>query len=266
MSIRIMADVWANGPEDKAQLLVLLALSDFADDDGKCWPSMAAVGRKARMSERNARRVIRSLEDDGYLSVVEGGGRYGCSQYTINNPVKMPPPPDKITRTECPSPGQNDAETRTKQHGNPDIAVSAEPSTTIKEPSVVKVKAPPPICAILCEVLGVTEQAAQSFIAYRKNHKSKSLTETAARRLVKHLWAVVEQGGDPSDALGMAEEKGWASVEPHWYFNAKGNSHDNRTSNPNFGSSPRQGDRVDPALANIARIAGLGLPPGNGCH
>lgn len=47
--------------------------------------------------------------------------------------------------------------------------------------------------------------------------------------------------------------------------NPNGNRHEPRTANPSLGPSPRQGDRVDPALANIARIAGLGLPPGNGC-
>ena len=27
-------------------------------------------------------------------------------------------------------------------------------------------------------------------------------------------------GGEPKDALAMAEEKGWQSIEPDWYFNS----------------------------------------------
>ena len=32
VSIRIMQHVWENGPEDRGELLVLLALADFADE------------------------------------------------------------------------------------------------------------------------------------------------------------------------------------------------------------------------------------------
>ena len=105
MSIRIMSQVWDNGPEDKAELVVMLALADFADDEGKCWPSGDAIGKKARMSERNARRILRKLEVDGYLKTIEGGGRHGCSQYRIN--------PDKMSPGQNVPPGQNEQETRT---------------------------------------------------------------------------------------------------------------------------------------------------------
>jgi hypothetical protein len=256
MSIKIMADVWSNGPTDKAQLLVLLALADFADDNGSCWPSVAAVGVKARMSERNARRVIRDLEAAGHLSVVTGGGRFGCSQYVVGNPDKSAQNPDKKTPGQIVPPGQNQHKTRTKQVGNPDIAMSAEPSRTIKEPSEVRKNMRDVVLEILCEVHGVSEVAAGSFIAYRRKHKSKALTETAAKRLAKHLWDVVGQGGDPSDALGMAEERGWASVEASWYFNSKGNSHGNRTQGSTSGNSRAGSGTVAAFAAVAARIGG----------
>jgi hypothetical protein len=146
VSIKIMAQVWADGPTDKAQLLVLLALADFADDSGNCWPSVAAVGQKARMSERNARRIIRDLEEAGFLSVVTGGGRFGCSQYVVRNPDKMSPGQNV-------PPGQNQHETRTKPARNPDIAMSAEPSRTIKEPSIE------PLCISPAENVGGSDRA-----------------------------------------------------------------------------------------------------------
>lgn len=66
-----------------------------------------------------------------------------------------------------------------------------------------------------------SEAAAASFIAYRRGHKSKGLTLTGAKRLATHLRAIFDAGGDPDDALALAEERGWASVEPDWYFRNK---------------------------------------------
>jgi hypothetical protein len=239
MSIAIMSAVWANGPEDKAELLVLLALADFADDRGVCWPSMASVGRKARMSERNARRVIRSLEDAGYLTTDEGGGRHGCSQYRINS--------DKVSAGQNVRPGQSQPETRTKRAQNPDIAMSAEPSRTIIEPSEISKTR---------EIASVIEawaspQSVASFLAYRRKSKGKALTLTGAKRLAGNLRAIFNANGDPDDALGMAEERGWLTVEPDWYFRAKGNG--NGTSSQ---SAPRRSGMVDAFAAVAAQRSG----------
>lgn len=98
--------------------------------------------------------------------------------------------------------------------------------------------------------------AALSFIAYRKRHKGGALTVTAAKRIAASLQEILRQGYDPDDALGMAEERGWQTIKPEWYFKEKGNVAGNR---PSGGSS----NRADAALANIARIAGLGQTPGD---
>ena len=127
MSVKIMSQVWANGPSDQAQLLVLLAMADIAGDDGKLWPSVATIAEKARMSERNARRIIRCLEADGWVETFVNRGRNSTSKYFVK--------PDKITgqnnRTDCPG-GQNEPENRTKSTVKPDTAMSPEPSRTIK--------------------------------------------------------------------------------------------------------------------------------------
>jgi hypothetical protein len=120
MSIAVMSAVWRFGPQDQGELLVMLALADHSDDDGASYPSMARIGRKARMSERNARRIVRKLEVDGWLTVDVNAGPRGSNIYRIT--------PDKLSaRTDCPpdkstaDPGQNGRDT-------PDTAMSAEPS------------------------------------------------------------------------------------------------------------------------------------------
>lgn len=73
-----MGLVWAFGPDDRTETIVLLAIADHAHDNGKsAWPSMPSIARKARCDERTARRVVRRLEETGYLRTVTGGIRNG---------------------------------------------------------------------------------------------------------------------------------------------------------------------------------------------
>lgn len=69
-------------------MLVLLALADYADEKGEnCYPSVETVGRKARISENQARRILHELEDVGAISVVanHAGGRHqNTRHYRIN--------------------------------------------------------------------------------------------------------------------------------------------------------------------------------------
>lgn len=82
-----MARVWKDYPgTGGSELLVLLALADWSDDDGRCWPSMSSIANKVRLSESQARRVVHGLIADGYLVVLgnANGGSPGASrQYQL---------------------------------------------------------------------------------------------------------------------------------------------------------------------------------------
>ena len=84
MSILIMNEVWQHAPADKGDLLILLALADWADDTGRCFPAVATLAAKGRMSERNAQRCVQSLQDRGIIRVVVGAGPKGCNVYHID--------------------------------------------------------------------------------------------------------------------------------------------------------------------------------------
>ena len=52
MSIRVMTGVWDDlRTQIHSELLVQLALVDWADDDGYCWPTIFALATKARFME-----------------------------------------------------------------------------------------------------------------------------------------------------------------------------------------------------------------------
>lgn len=79
MSIKVMIRVWDDAEGvTAAGLLALLALADWAGEDGVCWPSMATLAKRMRTTRRNAARTLRTLEDDGHISrtrrKAEGGG------------------------------------------------------------------------------------------------------------------------------------------------------------------------------------------------
>lgn len=87
MSVRIMAQVWDGYPGGGSDLLALLALADWSDDEGRCWPSIASIGKKTRLSRSQAQRVVHGLIDEGFVSVVgnqEGGAPGSTRQYRIN--------------------------------------------------------------------------------------------------------------------------------------------------------------------------------------
>jgi hypothetical protein len=86
MSIRVMSAAWDHYPGAGSELLVLLAMADWSDDDGRCWPSMSSIALKTRLSRSQSQRVIHRLIADGYIAVTgnETGGAPGSTrQYQI---------------------------------------------------------------------------------------------------------------------------------------------------------------------------------------
>lgn len=86
MSIRVMTHVWDSYPGGGSELLALLALADWGDDAGRCWPSMAKIAEKTRLSRSQAQRVLHGLIDSGFVAVTgnKTGGKPGTTrQYQI---------------------------------------------------------------------------------------------------------------------------------------------------------------------------------------
>ena len=191
MSIRVMSAVWDRGPDDKSELLLLLALADYANDDGACWPSINSLMQKSRLSERGVQSVLKRLAADGWIEIEPGNGRNHTNLYRIINPAAPAP------RTKCTP--QADAETPHMTAINP-AAPAPKPLRTVKEPSENVRK-------VLCTVL--SEKAADDFIAHRKAKRAK-LTERAAELIVEDLSGTA----DPDAAVRKSIKNGWTGVFP----------------------------------------------------
>lgn len=83
MSIAALSYVWANSRMEGGTLLTLLALADYADDQGYSFPAISTLARKARLSERQTQRVLRELVEAGEIRILRNEGRAGSNLYQI---------------------------------------------------------------------------------------------------------------------------------------------------------------------------------------
>ena len=74
MSIKSMSLVWENSQHSGTDLLMLLAVADFSDDDGVAYPAVEKLAHKCRMSKRNAQERLKVLADSGELSIFKNQG------------------------------------------------------------------------------------------------------------------------------------------------------------------------------------------------
>jgi Helix-turn-helix domain len=83
MSISIMDRVWRNSKASQGKLLILLAIADFANDNGEAWPSVPTLAKKSRLKERQTQYAIKSLVRSGELKIHKNKGPRGCHIYHI---------------------------------------------------------------------------------------------------------------------------------------------------------------------------------------
>lgn len=87
MSVKVITAIWDEKHLAGSDLLVALALADWADDNGRCYPSIASVASKSRLSRSQAQRVLRRLEEAGHLVVesnASGGAPGTTKRYRLN--------------------------------------------------------------------------------------------------------------------------------------------------------------------------------------
>lgn len=95
MSIRIMTNVWEHPGINATQKLVLLALADWANEEGLCWPSINRLASKTGIAGRSVQRLIRQLEELNLVRREEVSGK--GNRYWISLPATECHPRHSVT-------------------------------------------------------------------------------------------------------------------------------------------------------------------------
>lgn len=83
VSLKVSQYVWKYSKHRGTTKLLLLALADFANDSGICWPSANTLSGRIGETERHTRALLKKLVEDGDLIVAPGGGRGNTTKYGI---------------------------------------------------------------------------------------------------------------------------------------------------------------------------------------
>jgi hypothetical protein len=134
MSIRRLTDVWSNSPYSGNALLIHLALADFADEDGVCFPRKSTLAKKARCTEETVRTTLIRMASDGEIAVLEQpergryarAGRFQLIPKKSGDEDSIPKSAGSIPKSDVPIPKFDDS--------TPPIGTVIEPS---EEPSDV---------------------------------------------------------------------------------------------------------------------------------
>jgi hypothetical protein len=127
VSIRVMSWVWDNSPYEGKALLIHLALADYANDGGECFPSQTTIAKKARCTDRYVRDTISVMQKDGMVEIVHQSTGKDSHRYRL------------IARNSVP--GRNsEADTPEVDVNNPGTALPKNRQEPLKKPTCVYCK------------------------------------------------------------------------------------------------------------------------------
>lgn len=194
MSILIMSRVWANSASTGSARLVLLAIADFADDNGRAYPAVETLAEKARISERTAHYALKELVELGELSIAVAEGPRGCNLYRVQN--------------------LQGAKNDTKGVQNTTEGGAMTCTRTVIEPSIEPSKKPAPDGAVV-SLPFTSEQFAKAWSewqAYRRERRLPKLKPSSVRKQFRALGEWGEEAAIASIDRSIAQ--GWQGLFP----------------------------------------------------
>lgn len=224
MSIALISAAWRLKTLSPTDKLVLLALCDWANDDGESLrPSIQAIADKSSLSPRQAQRVMRGLVEDGWVEVIgnHSGGAPGTSRHYRLNVRKLTGTGDtsvtgdnlsRVTqKVETGDIGGGGRVTFVVETGDTGVTQTViEPSI---EPSRTKGKSTQERAQVVERPDGVAEVVWLDFLQLRRAKRSP-LTRTALDGLRRES----ERAGLMlGEALSVCCERGWQTFRADWY-------------------------------------------------
>lgn len=191
MSVRIMAAVWELDVSSTDKL-VMLALADWSNDDGMCWPSMKQLADKSGLTDRAIRASVGRMVDAGHLSRKDNPGK-GVF-YTVH--------PGTTFRPEQASPRNEVPETPERRSANTSrTIIPSEAKASSGKRARDEFPCPDGVDQIDWDALKANRKA-----------KRAALSEGAHRQISRKLEAWARDGWPPGPIVAHAAERGWTSV------------------------------------------------------
>jgi biotin operon repressor len=135
MSIHWMSWVWDNSPYKGSNLLLHLALADFADDQGNLFASQPVLAEKARCTPEYIRRAMKQLSEDGYVEMIKRGNSKGrATTYKMwgRFGFKTQEPPNKVGESDL---GESTPQLYDDSELNPQLLEVNPPTLTPQPPN-----------------------------------------------------------------------------------------------------------------------------------
>nr|DAX40624.1 MAG TPA: helix-turn-helix domain protein [Caudoviricetes sp.]DAX80356.1 MAG TPA: helix-turn-helix domain protein [Caudoviricetes sp.] len=233
MSIRIMSQVWNMEIDDSTTKLTLMALADFSDDEGYCYPSYEVLAKKISKSKRTAIRAVEKLAELGFLQKEKRELNDGTSR---TNLYKIVSENERVTQTPPMMTNEKEAVTSMTSHSDTDdtmvvtnvslhsdkgvtpinITTNRTVSRTIKEPSINPL---PPEGVSLPDF--IDPNLWQEYLAYKKERREKLSSKGIEMKFSE--WAKWDaEGIDVNECLREAMRNEWQGVfKPKPTYKAK---------------------------------------------
>jgi len=225
MSIRIMSQVWNMEIDDSTTKLTLMALADFSDDEGYCYPSYEVLAKKISKSKRTAIRAVEKLTELGFLQKEKRELKDGTSSANLykilseNERVTQTHPrvtneKERVTSMTLPS-DTDDTPRVTSMSPCSDkgvtpinITTNRTVSRTINEPSINPL---PPKCVSLPDF--IDPNLWQDYLAYKKERKEK-LSDKGIEMKFSEWAKWASEGIDVNACIREAMRNEWQGVFP----------------------------------------------------
>lgn len=228
-----MSQVWNMEIDDSTTKLTLMALADFSDDEGYCYPSYEVLAKKISKSKRTAIRAVEKLAELGFLQKEKRELNDGTSR---TNLYKIVSENERVTQTPPMMTNEKEAVTSMTSHSDTDdtmvvtnvslhsdkgvtpinITTNRTVSRTIKEPSINPL---PPEGVSLPDF--IDPNLWQEYLAYKKERREKLSSKGIEMKFSE--WAKWDaEGIDVNECLREAMRNEWQGVfKPKPTYKAK---------------------------------------------
>lgn len=198
MSVRVLSKVWDGYPGGGTELLALLALADWSDDEGRCFPSINSIAKKIRLKERQVQRTVNHLIREGFVTILSNkfGGAPGSSrryQIVISSLTGV--------LNDTPKHETGVIQDADGCHIAPSTGV-VDDTLTVIEPSLTMKGFELPDWVPVIEW--------NAFVDHRKKLK-KPLTSYSMNLAIKKLKVIVDAGNKADDIINESILRGWQS-------------------------------------------------------